>query len=77
MATRLHQAACIQMDNSDTMPVLNDYNLIGSARRNKPLQNATQQLVNTFWKVANALPTTRNFNLPSWIWHAAGFISVC
>ena len=39
--------------------------------------NATQPLINTFRKVANALPTTGNISSPSWIWHAVGFISVC
>ena len=57
--------------------VLNNTNLIGCARRNKPLQNGTQSLVNTLSKVANSLPDAMNINAPSWIWHAVGFISVC
>ena len=64
-----------QMANS--IPVLNNYNLIACVRKNKPLKNVTQPLVNTFCKVVNALPTTRNINSPSSIKHAVNFISVC
>ena len=60
----------------NSLPVLNDYNLIGRTRKNKPLQNATQPLVKTFQKVAVALSTTMNSNSPSWIQHAVGYISV-